>query len=316
LRAELADSGRAFGYSNAFCIAEAIEAMATSMIGPQPTNTVMDFSLAGGTSTQSVDSFAQQLLTAIEGYLGNSGNNSQLNISIQSAGQNSAGSSQFVVTVQDPPASTTASGSSSSPAASLFTSSGVTASGAASTTASAAIASTIAPVVTTASTSPASVSPATVSPAAETPAATAETAVSTTGGESLSAAQLAKMTPTEAYWAEQPPAVQALQNMPMDERGAAAQSLAAQGYTIDVPIMVWGWDPLATMLLRQADGYTWVPSAAQADVGAAPGINYSSSANYNSSSPPPGSILVTTAFANGTNGDDPVAKNYETQATS
>jgi len=262
--------------------------MVTSTSGVQSGNPVMDFSVSATTPTASVDSFAQQLLTAIETYMGNSGSGSQLQINVQSTGQNSAGSSQFLVSVEDTPA----------PAASATPAANAT------------------PSVTTATqtTSPAATTPAAAAPAAATPAATAAVAATAEGG-TLTAAQLAQMTPAEAYWAGQPPAIQALQNMPMDQRAAAAQNLAAEGYTIDVPIMVWGWDPLATMLERQVDGYTWVPSAMQSDVGSAPGVSYYASANYDPTTPPPGSILVTTAFANGTNGQDAAAQYIETPAT-
>ncbi|MGA3200932.1 MAG: hypothetical protein ABSF12_00390 [Bryobacteraceae bacterium] len=71
-------------------------------------------------------------------------------------------------------------------------------------------------------------------------------------------------TEAEAYWAEQPIAVQALQNMPVGPaRDALAQSLAGQGYLIDNQIMVQGWDPQTTMMLRQDYGYTSVPAYGQ-----------------------------------------------------
>jgi hypothetical protein len=306
--------------------------MVTSTSGLQPANTISDFSLSGATPAQSTDSFAQQLLTAIEGYIGKSGNNSQLEINIQSAGQNSGGSSQFVVTVQDLPASAASSAASAtaslagspSPAASPATPSTPAATPAStsiftSTAASAAMASGLTAPAAEASEAAAAT---TLSSAAGTnlTAADSSTGSGTTGGTTLTAAQLAQMTPTEAYWAEQPPAVQALQNMPPDQRFTAAQNLAAQGYAIDVPIMVWGWDPLATMLTREADGYSWVPSAMQTNVGSAPGIDYASSPDYDPTTAPPGSILVSTAFANGTNGQDAAAAgfgfDYGTQATS
>lgn len=113
------------------------------------------------------------------------------------------------------------------------------------------------------------------------------------------------MTPDQAYWAEQPPAIQALQYMPDDQRMAAAQQLANEGYTIDVPIMVWGWDPLATMIDRQNNGYTWVPSALQSDVPVTPGNTFPGLPSYDPNNPPAGSIQVTTAFAIGTNGENP-----------
>ncbi len=119
------------------------------------------------------------------------------------------------------------------------------------------------------------------------------------------------MTPTEAYWASQPPAVQALQNCPDDEKAALAQQLANEGYTIDVPIMVWGWDPLATMIQRQEDGYTWVPSALQPSVDIAPGVSVPGETSYNPNDPPAGSIQVSIAFADGTDiAADPVAEEW------
>ncbi len=143
--------------------------------------------------------------------------------------------------------------------------------------------------------------------------ATASAAASATSGATsstansaptLSAAQRAQMTPDQAYWAQQPPAVQALQNMDPADRGAAAMQLAEQGYTIDVPIMVWGWDPLTTMVERQNYGYTWVPSAMQPMVPLAPGLSFPGLQSYDPTKPPDGSIAVTTDFAKGTNMQD------------
>jgi hypothetical protein len=149
-------------------------------------------------------------------------------------------------------------------------------------------------------------------PVAATPAATPTPAASTTTTSpaaipqsTVSTQDLANMTPDQAYWASQPPAVQALQNMPLDQRYAAAQGLANQGYTIDVPIMVWGMDPAATMVVRQNDGETWVPSAMQPDIPVAPGDSFPGMPSYDPNNPPAGSIQVTTAFAAGTNGQDP-----------
>jgi hypothetical protein len=133
---------------------------------------------------------------------------------------------------------------------------------------------------------------------------TGATSSTTNAAPTLSAAQLAQMTPDQAYWAEQPPAVQALQNMDPADRGAAALQLAQQGYTIDVPIMVWGWDPLTTMVERQNYGYTWVPSAMQPMVPLAPGLSFPGLQSYDPTKPPQGSIAVTTDFAKGTNMQD------------
>jgi hypothetical protein len=98
----------------------------------------------------------------------------------------------------------------------------------------------------------------------------------------------------QAYWASQPPAVQALQNIQNPEqRAAVATQLANEGYSIDVPIMVWGWDPSITTAMRQSEGYTWVPSALQSPVEDAPGLaSMGSLAAYNPNTPPAGSITV------------------------
>lgn len=95
-----------------------------------------------------------------------------------------------------------------------------------------------------------------------------------------------------AYWASQPPAVQALQNIDdPTQRALAASQLAASGYQIDTPIMVWGWDPSKVTTLRQDMGYTWVPSAFQSPVPAAPGLS-NGTASYDPNNPPSGSITV------------------------
>jgi hypothetical protein len=97
-----------------------------------------------------------------------------------------------------------------------------------------------------------------------------------------------------AYWASQPAAVQALQNVENPEqRSLMATQLANEGYSIDVPIMVWGWDPSITTAMRQADGYTWVPSALQNGVEDAPGLPaVGTIAAYDPNNAPTGSIAV------------------------
>jgi hypothetical protein len=97
----------------------------------------------------------------------------------------------------------------------------------------------------------------------------------------------------DAYWAKQPQAVQALRTMSnYAEKTKAAAALAAQGYTIDVPIMVWGWDPAKITTARQSYGYTWVPSALQPDVAEAPGMNLPGMTAYDPKNPPSGSVAV------------------------
>ncbi len=275
--------------------------MIISAHGARPMLDATNFNLKTTASTDSsgsVNSFAQQLLTTIEGYLNKSGNGSHLEVDIQStAGQNSAGDSQFVVTVKNL--------GSTSPAAAPPAATAPIA------TATPVVAATVVPAVAPApavKTAAAITSPEAKAASPNVPAAGA----SATPAGSSPALDKSKMTPDQAYWAEQPPAVQALQYTPDDQRGALAQQLASQGYTIDVPIMVWNWDPLATMVQRQIDGYTWVPSLQQAPTAVAPGINFPGLASYDPSKPPPGSIPVSTAFAQGTNGQNSWIKNVDT----
>lgn len=98
----------------------------------------------------------------------------------------------------------------------------------------------------------------------------------------------------DSYWASQPAPVQALRYMQdQNQREALATQLANEGYSIDVPIMVWGWDPSVTMTMRQAEGYTWVPSGLQSPVEMAPGLPAMGSMTaYNPNQAPTGSITV------------------------
>jgi len=97
----------------------------------------------------------------------------------------------------------------------------------------------------------------------------------------------------DAYWAKQPAAVQQLRNVddPTARSNMAAQ-LASEGYSVDVPVMVWGWDPAKATQLRQDFGYTWVPSAFQQPVESAPGISTPGIQPYDPAHPPVGSIVV------------------------
>ena len=106
--------------------------------------------------------------------------------------------------------------------------------------------------------------------------------------------------PDDAYWSQQPAAVQQLRYMPKEsDRQKLAEQLAGQGYSIDVPVMVWGWDAGETMSLRQSYGYTWVPSANNAPIQEAPGIQMPGLTAYNPNNPPPGSILVPSGATQG-----------------
>jgi hypothetical protein len=119
----------------------------------------------------------------------------------------------------------------------------------------------------------------------------------------------AKVTSTEAYWAQQPRAIQELRRIDdLTERTAQAVDLRQQGYTIDYPIMVEGWSPLAVMQARQSMGYTWVPSFSQPAIQVMPGVNRPGIAPYDAGHPPTGSILVNTDFARGTLDDPALTK--------
>jgi hypothetical protein len=236
--------------------------------------------LKSAISSSTLESFEQQLSSAIDGYLASSGNGTQFEISVQ------PGTESGSLTINVTP------GSSSSTSSTAATSTTAT---------SAAAATTVASFTSTAETVPLGASAA--------PTTSSATASAAATAAASSSDDTSEMTPTDAYWAEQPAAVQALRYAPDDEKASMAQQLANEGYTIDVPIMVWGWDPLATMIQRQEDGYTWVPSALQPSVGDAPGVTMPGTTSYNPNDPPAGSIQVSTAFANGTDiAADPVAE--------
>ncbi|MGP0070685.1 MAG: hypothetical protein ACLPWF_01960 [Bryobacteraceae bacterium] len=102
----------------------------------------------------------------------------------------------------------------------------------------------------------------------------------------------------QAYWASQPPEIQALPGIAaQDQRATQAATLATDGFTIDVPIMVWGWDAYLVMTMRAQMGYTWVPSALQPPVTIAPGLSQPGVVAYDPLLPPPGSIKVSTNIA-------------------
>ena len=97
----------------------------------------------------------------------------------------------------------------------------------------------------------------------------------------------------DVYWARQPAAVQQLRNIgDYGQRSQVAGQLAAEGYSIDTPVMVWGWDASKTTQLRQGFGYAWIPSAMQASVTAAPSLLGGLITAYNPLNPPSGSIPV------------------------
>ncbi len=96
----------------------------------------------------------------------------------------------------------------------------------------------------------------------------------------------------KTYWAAQPLPVRQLQNLADDKRLATATTLAQNGYRIDVMIHIWGWSPFKMMLMRVNYGYTWVPSALQANISIAPGLGAPGATPYDPNNPPAGSIKV------------------------
>ncbi len=126
-----------------------------------------------------------------------------------------------------------------------------------------------------------------------TTAGSATAASSTPAKATASQSTTTTTDPDDAYWAAQPAAVQQLRTITNEtQRTAVARELASEGYTIDVPIMVWGWSPQTTTQLRQSYGYTWVPSGLQTPIPVAPGVNFPGLPSYDPNHPPPGSILV------------------------
>ncbi len=100
-------------------------------------------------------------------------------------------------------------------------------------------------------------------------------------------------TADDDYWNSQPVAVQQLRDIQdPNQKEQLASQLAGEGYQIDVPIMVWGWDPVTTMQLRQSFGYTWVPALGQPPIQTAPGLSVPGLAVYDPANPPAGSISV------------------------
>lgn len=99
--------------------------------------------------------------------------------------------------------------------------------------------------------------------------------------------------PVEVYWAAQTDAVKSLRLYPIGpDRAAKALALAEMGELVDVPIMVWGWDPEVVMGLRKDYGYTWVPSALMSPIVLAPGLKFPGLPEYDPKNIPIGAIVV------------------------
>ena len=110
------------------------------------------------------------------------------------------------------------------------------------------------------------------------------------------------------YWASQPPAIRSAFSGPVPSlavqqaRAVSAAQLASQGYVVDVPIMVYGFDPCQEMAQRLSFGLTWVPSALQNGLGqpggfALPGVpTQPGQTPYDANKPPAGSVKVSVSL--------------------
>ena len=231
------------------------------------------FTLNTPTTSASTSSFAQQLAAALESYLGASGPASNVQVNIQSTGSQTSGKRQFIVTVTNPETKAV-----TAPASSTTQQHAVTSVSSVKVPAALVKTSGTPAVLTSTSTSTLTTPTTLVASAPVTPPATEQ----------------------DAYWAMQPAAVQALRTIDDEtQRGLLAKQLADQGYLIDVPIMVWHWDPLITMTIRQNSGYTWVPSGDQAALQTCPNCDVPGLTHYDPNNPPAGSIMVSTTFAKG-----------------
>jgi hypothetical protein len=256
--------------------------MLSSITGPRASQVLAGLAPQQTTPSGSSDSFTQQLTSALEGYLAQSGSGSNLEIDIQTTQSQDSGVRQFLVTVKNPDSAAGQAGAAASPASTAPAASGVPADG---------------------TTFPGFAS----IPASASPAASTNTPANVTGATRVdnTTPPAAPMSEADAYWAAQPPEVQQLRDVTdLATRSAMAQQLADQGFTIDKAIMVWGWDPLKTMLTRQMYGYTWAPNMNQGNV-STPGITLIGQTPYDPKNPPPGSIAVKTDFAQGTKVSDP-----------
>lgn len=253
---------------------------------PEAADLLARIPVTTSSSNKSESSFAQQLASALEGSSAGTGKKATTGPVAYASARQDSGASQNSGAVTPRPASPSAT-STASTTSSTTGSTTSTTSSATSTTSS-----------TSTSTTPASDIPTMLGmgPVPGTPPVQESTS---SQSDSTPAPE---MTEADAYWAEQPAAVQALRNMPDGEaKDQLALQLANEGYSIDTQIMVWGWDPQMTMQIRENQGYAWVPSYGSSNIPVGPGLSVpGESTTYNPASPPPGAIIVSTAFANGT----------------
>jgi hypothetical protein len=88
--------------------------MLGSVTDSQSSNILSGLSPQQTTPSESADSFMAQLTSALEGYLAKSGNNSNLEIDVQSTQSQNSGVSQFLVTVKNPNSASAPAGTAAS----------------------------------------------------------------------------------------------------------------------------------------------------------------------------------------------------------
>jgi hypothetical protein len=95
------------------------------------------------------------------------------------------------------------------------------------------------------------------------------------------------------YWAAQPAAVRVLRFLSQPDRTTTAKQLASAGYCIDMACMVdQEMLPGDVFLVRQNNGFTWVPAADQPNIPSMPFADMPGLKPYDPLHPPPGSIHV------------------------
>ena len=250
----------------------------------EASHSLADFIPSSSSSSKSANPFAQQLSTALKGEVNKSGSAAPVSIKVSELAGRDSASRQDLVTVTSGTRGAATNGSSSptetrtsTPTTSAPTSTG---------------ARTTSPQTTQTSDVPTMLGMGPVSGTAPVQQVTNPSPVTTA----------APISEEDAYWDEQPAAVQALRNMPDSAaKDQLALKLANEGYSIDTQIMVWGWDPQMTMTVRQNQGYSWVPGYGQSNIPIGPGLSMPGNPNtYNPGAPPAGAIQVSTAFAVGT----------------
>lgn len=110
----------------------------------------------------------------------------------------------------------------------------------------------------------------------------------------MSTPQAAELMTPDMYWNSRKPSVRKLRTMTdYGQRMELGQQLAQQGEIIDRAIdLDQAMDPYTCMLVRQNNGFTWVPNAAQPNLPTMPNCPVPGLPAYNPEKPWPNSIKV------------------------